>query len=171
MWLLAPLFVLALVGGCFALVGYGVGAVADGLSGLRERSVALRGLAALTAAGAIVVYVWGLLHVFGAVVEAEDGGTDSSPVRSCRTAGWEERAAAGVEITGYEVRVVPLGFVCGTSDGGRYDNGDVPGYVNPAVAGFGLTAAASAISAGYLSQRRARTAAGRGPGDDGEAGR
>ncbi len=170
MWFLAPLFLLVLVGACFGLVGYGVGAVADGLSGLKERHAALRGVAALSAAGAAALYALGLLQVFGAVVEAEDGGTDSSPPRSCRTAGWEERAAAGVEITGYRVGVVPLAFVCETSDGGSYDNGDVPPYVNPGLAGFALAAVASAVSAGWVSERRARAAAGEGEGEGADTG-
>ncbi|MFJ9658633.1 hypothetical protein ACIRPR_11830 [Streptomyces griseoflavus] len=170
MWFLAPLFLLVLVGAFFGLVGYGAGAVADGLSGLKERHAALRGLAALSAAGAAALYAWGLLAVLGAVVTAEDGGTDSSPPRSCRTAGWEERAAAGVEITDYRVGFVPLGFVCETSDGGSYDNGDVPGYVNPGLAGFALAAVASAVSAGWISERRARAAAGGGEAADTDTG-
>ncbi|MER6859323.1 hypothetical protein [Streptomyces pilosus] len=169
MWFLALLLIPVLVGCCFGLVGYGVGAVADGLSGLKERHVALRGLAALCGAGAAALYAWGLLAVLGAVVEAEDGGTDSSPVRSCRTPGWEERATAGVEITGYRVGFAPLGFTCETSDGGSYDNGDVPGYVNPGLAGLALAATASAVSAGWFTERRARAVAGGGAVGDRDA--
>ncbi|WP_244187920.1 hypothetical protein [Streptomyces regalis] len=106
--------------------------------------------------GACALYAWGLLAVSGAVLEAEDGGTDSSPPRPCRTADWWERHQQGSEIVDYKVTYVPLGFVCETSDGGSYDSGDVPGYVNPAVLGLALTAAGGAIGAGYASELRAR---------------
>ncbi|MDF3150229.1 hypothetical protein PBV88_56110, partial [Streptomyces sp. T21Q-yed] len=102
------------------------------------------------------LYAWGLLAVCGAVMVAEDGGTDSAPPRSCRTAGWWERHQQGIEIVDYKVTYVPLGFVCETSDGGSYDNGDVPGYVNPAALGLALTAAGGAIGSGYASELRAR---------------
>ncbi|MFF9215716.1 hypothetical protein [Streptomyces viridosporus] len=171
MWLLALLFAVMMVGCCLGFVGYGFGSVADGLSGLKERGPAvLRGTAALAGACALAVYAWGLLGVAGAWMEAEDGGTDSAPVRSCRTPGWLERSAAGVEITGYRVSVVPLGFVCETSDGGSYDNGDVPGYVNPAALGLALAAAVCAVSAGYASERGARAAAGAGGSEGAGAG-
>ncbi|MFF5479848.1 hypothetical protein ACFY5C_21250 [Streptomyces sp. NPDC012935] len=87
---------------------------------------------------------------------AEDGGTDSSPPPSCRTAGWWERHQQGIEIDGCTVTYLPPGFVRETSDGGRYDNGNVPGYVNPVVLGLALTAAGCAIGAGHASQPRAR---------------
>ncbi|MER5993073.1 hypothetical protein [Streptomyces viridosporus] len=162
-WLVALLFAVMMVVCCFGLVGYGFGSVADGLAGRKERRPAvLRGTAALAGACALAVYTWGLLGIAGAWMEAEDGGTDSAPVRSCRTPGWLERSAAGVEITGYRVSVVPLGFVCETSDGGSYDNGDVPGYVNPAALGLALAAAVCAVSAGYASERGARAATGAG---------
>ncbi|MFE5819303.1 hypothetical protein ACFQ6S_38560 [Streptomyces sp. NPDC056479] len=92
----------------------------------------------------------------GSRLTAEDGGTDSAPPRSCRTPGWSERHERGIEIVDYRVTYVPLGFVCETSDGGSYDNGDVPGYVNPAVLVLALTAAGCAIGAGYASELRAR---------------
>lgn len=158
MWLLSLLFVVVLAACGFGLVGYGFGAVADGMAGLREPPAVLRGIAALAGACAVVVYAWGLLHVVGALLEAEDGGTDSAPVRSCRTPGWEAR-----DISGYHVSFVPLGFVCETGDGGTYDNGDVPGYVNPAAAVFALAGAGGAVTAGYASERRARST--QGPGD------
>jgi len=89
-------------------------------------------------------------------VTAQDGGTDSAPPQSCRTAGWWERHQRGVEIVDYSVSYLPLGFVCETSDGGSYDNGDVPGYLNPALLGFALAGAGCVISAGYVSEMRAR---------------
>ncbi|MEF9904154.1 hypothetical protein [Streptomyces sp. P9-A2] len=160
MWLLVFPLALLLAGCSFGLVGYGFGSVADGLSGLKERRTAvLRGLAALAAAGAVAVYAWGLLSLFGTLVAAEDGGADSAPVRPCRTAGWMEQHRAGIEIVGHRASFVPLGFVCETSDGGSYDNGDVPGYVNPAVASLALAALACAVAAGYSAELRARAEA------------
>ena len=150
------LFVVIAVITAFGLCGYGARTLADRRAQRTGASGLLRGLAALAGAGVCVMYAWGLLAVMGAVMTAEDGGTDSSPPRSCRTAGWSERHLQGIEIVGYRVTYVPLGFVCETSDGGSYDNGDVPGYVNPAVLGLALTAAGCAIGAGYASELRAR---------------
>ncbi|WDF38412.1 hypothetical protein PBV52_17200 [Streptomyces sp. T12] len=156
MILLILLFVVVAVIGAVGLCGYGGRTLAD--HGLRRASApaVLRGVAALAGAGGCALYAWGLLAVCGAVMVAEDGGTDSAPPRSCRTAGWWERHQQGIEIVDYKVTYVPLGFVCETSDGGSYDNGDVPGYVNPAALGLALTAAGGAIGSGYASELRAR---------------
>ncbi|MFJ6479442.1 MULTISPECIES: hypothetical protein [unclassified Streptomyces] len=86
------------------------------------------------AAIALGVYTWGLLHVSSAVMSAEDGGTNSVPIRPCRTQGWEQRAE---EISGYRVEYVPLRFVCEADDVGDYPVA-VPGYVNPVFFLFGL---------------------------------
>lgn len=154
--LLLLLFVVIAVIVAVALCGYGGGTLAE--HGIRRASapVRLRGLAALAGAGAFALYAWGLLVVCGAAMAAQDGGADSSPARSCRTQGWSERHRQGIEIVGHHVSYVPLGFVCETSDGGSHDNGDVPGYVNPGVAGLALGAAGCAIGAGYASELRAR---------------
>ncbi|MCL8012728.1 hypothetical protein [Streptomyces sp. AS02] len=156
MLLLLLLFVVVVVIVAVALCGYGGGTLAA--HGIRRASapVRLRGLAALAGAGACALYAWGLLAVCGAVLSAEDGGADSSPPQSCRTQGWWERHQQGIEIVGHTVSYVPLGFVCETSDGGSYDTGDVPGYVNPGVVALALTAAGCAIGAGYASELRAR---------------
>lgn len=103
---------------------------ADGAAWLRIAGFA-------QAAIAVGVYAWGLLHVTGAVVSAEDGGTNSSPIPPCRTQGWEYRAEG---ITGYRVEYVPLRFVCETDDVGDYTT-SVPGYVNPVFFFLGLGAA------------------------------
>lgn len=67
----------------FGLLGYGGRTLADnGRAGL------LRSLAAFCGAGACALYGWGLLYVGGAVLTAQDGGTDSAPPQSCRTPGW-----------------------------------------------------------------------------------
>ncbi|MEV7612756.1 hypothetical protein [Streptomyces sp. NPDC089799] len=91
------------------------------------------------AAIAVGVYAWGLLNVTGAVVSAEDGGTNSIPLPPCRTQGWEHRAEA---ISGYRVEYVPLRFVCESDDIGTYTT-SVPGYVNPVAFLFGLGAVVS----------------------------
>lgn len=44
----------------------------------------LRGFATLAGLVALVVYTWGLLHLAGAILEAEDGGTGSAPLPPCR---------------------------------------------------------------------------------------
>ncbi|WP_107055960.1 hypothetical protein [Streptomyces griseus] len=139
----------------FGLTGFGLGRLAR--TGVREAEAAteLRALGALTGAAALAVYTWGLLIVCGAVLTAEDGGTDSSPPQSCRTAGWEARHQQGIDIVDYTVDFVPLGFVCETSDGGSYDNGDVPGYVNPASFGLALLSVGCAVGARRVAGRRA----------------
>ncbi|MEU3182931.1 hypothetical protein ABZ707_01765 [Streptomyces sp. NPDC006923] len=123
----------------FAFAGHGFGTL--GRAGLRraDRRTRLRSLSAVLGAVAIALYTWGLLHVAGAVASAEDGGTDSAPIRSCRTPGWQERTMADM-ITDYTVNYLPLQFVCETNDGKSYATGAVPGYVNPAVLGLALAA-------------------------------
>lgn len=58
------------------------------------------------------------------------------------------------------MRFVPLGFVCETSDGGSYGNGDVPAYVNPGALGLALGGAGCAVGAGYATELRARRSGG-----------
>ncbi|MFF0449611.1 hypothetical protein ACFYT4_24895 [Streptomyces sp. NPDC004609] len=136
----------------FGFAGKGFGTL--GRVGLRraDRVVWLRSLAALLVAGTAVLYAWGLLHVVGAVLEAEDGGTDSAPIRSCRTPGWQERTMAN-GIIDYRVEYLPIRFVCETNDGGSYATA-VPGYINPSVLGFTLAAAVCAGAAAVASDRR-----------------
>ncbi|WP_406270431.1 hypothetical protein OHT93_18665 [Streptomyces sp. NBC_00191] len=136
----------------FAFVGYGFGSL--GRAGHRRagREVWLRSLAAILGAVAAALYTWGLLHVAGAVLDAEDGGADASPLRPCRTPGQWERA---LRVVDYTVDYVPLRFVCETKGGGSYAAESVPGYVNPAVLGSVLAAAACAGAAALESKRRA----------------
>ncbi|MER5805531.1 hypothetical protein [Streptomyces mirabilis] len=96
------------------------------------------------------MYAWGMLYVAGAALEAEDGGADSSPIRPCRT-GMQER---DYWIDDYHVWWVPVRFVCHRSDGSTYDR-EVPGYVNPALAGLAGSAVALAVSALAVSARSA----------------
>lgn len=154
MWFLSLLFLVIAAVTVFGLVGYVCSVLARRGERRVEPTMALRMSAALAGAAAIAVYAWGLLHVAGSLMEAEDGGTDSAPARPCRTSGWLERHERGIEISGYSVSYVPLGFVCETSDGGSYDI--VPGYVDPAAVGFALAGAGCAVSAGYVTELRAR---------------
>ncbi|MFD5265462.1 hypothetical protein [Streptomyces sp. NPDC058335] len=127
----------------FAFTGYAFGSL--GRVGLRaaDRTVWLRGAAALVAAVASLLYTWGLLHLVGAVVEAAEDGTESAPLSDCVPSGQEERASTVVD---YTVSYVPLRFVCETSDGGSYTSDTVPDYVNPGVLVLGLTAAGVALT-------------------------
>ncbi|MFC9058408.1 hypothetical protein ACFTXB_10155 [Streptomyces sp. NPDC057074] len=121
-----------------------------------------RVLAGCAAAGAVLLYAWGALCVILAVVEAEDGGTGSAPLRPCRT---EAHPELSERIVDYSVSWLPLGFRCETADGDGYSSDDVPRYVNPGTAVLALTAAASAVAAGYATELRTRAAARNGGGD------
>jgi hypothetical protein len=154
LWLLllmAAAFITAVV-----LLGRGFGAL--GRHGIRRSGpgVLLRGLACVAGGAALVLYVWGMLHVALAILDAEDGGTDSAPIRPCRTAGWVERERSDGGIVDYTVDYIPLRFVCETQGGGSYAPDRVPGYLNPAVLGIGLTAVGLAVAAALESEYRAR---------------
>ncbi|MGV9704290.1 hypothetical protein [Streptomyces sp. NPDC003483] len=155
---MALLLLLLLPGGlvaCVALTGYGLRRLGRRDAGRADGGGRLHGPAALAGAAAIAVYVWGLLHVAGAVLAAEDGGTDSAPVRPCRTPGWQEWAR-DPGITGYTVSYLPVRFVCETGDGGRYATGDVPRYVNPVFFCLAVTAVAITAAAALDTERRTR---------------
>ncbi|MER5664056.1 hypothetical protein [Streptomyces mirabilis] len=143
--LLCLLAVLVAVVSGVVFLGRGLARVGRG--GLAR---SLRGLAYVVAAGAAVMYAWGMLYVAGAALDAEDGGADSSPIRPCRT-GVRER---DYWIDDYHVWWVPVRFVCHRSDGTTYDR-EVPGYVNPALAGLTVGAVALAVSARSISARSA----------------
>ncbi|MGC0340424.1 hypothetical protein [Streptomyces sp. SLBN-8D4] len=113
----------------------------------------LRGTATLAGAGALAVYVWGLLHLVGAVLEAEDGGTGSAPLPPCRG---NEQAA---QVIDYSVGYLPLSFDCETTGGGSYSAEAVPAYVNPAAVGLALASVGCAVSSAYVSELRLRAEA------------
>ncbi|MFB7087651.1 hypothetical protein [Streptomyces sp. NPDC056296] len=115
-----------------------------------------RVLAGCAGTAAALLYVWGALCVAFAVMEAEDGGTGSAPLRPCRTSEHPELSA---RIVDYSTSYLPLRFRCETADGDGYDSDNVPGYVNPGVAVLALTAVAGAVAAGYTTEFRARATA------------
>ncbi|MFJ8039847.1 hypothetical protein ACIRBX_04925 [Kitasatospora sp. NPDC096147] len=121
------------------------------------RADRLRTVALLSGLGALAVYAWGALHLLGAVLTAEDGGTDSSPLIPCREGGIER----ALQVVDYDVGYLPLGFTCVRSTGDDYTVA-LPGYVNPAFAVLGLAAVAS----GILARAAAERADGRAPTAD-----
>ncbi|NMO50073.1 hypothetical protein HH310_02535 [Actinoplanes sp. TBRC 11911] len=136
--LLAPAALLVTI--ALARRGY-----AAGRTRLRRTAgrVWLWNVAAILGTIAMCWYAVGLLAVGAAVVSAEDGGTDSSPLRPCRTPGKEERA---LHVVDYSVRLIPLRFVCVTRNAPDYAAESVPN-VNPAVLGFTVAAVACAGTA------------------------
>ncbi|MEU0943770.1 hypothetical protein ABZ379_13395 [Streptomyces canus] len=116
----------------------------------------LRGTAVLAGSGAVAVYVWGLLHLAGAFLEAEDGGTGSAPIPPCRG------DARAVHVIDYSVSFFPLSFDCEMTGGGSYTADVIPAYVNPAAVGLALAAAGCVVSAGYVTELRLRAEARKG---------
>ncbi|MFB7617087.1 hypothetical protein [Kitasatospora sp. NPDC056181] len=140
----------------FGLIGYG------GTTLARRREGGARtvhGLAALAGAGAAAMYTWGALHVGMAVLDADDSGAGSAPIRPCRAAGNEK----AMEVVGYEVHYLPLDFVCHVPGGRDYTADTVPGYVTPAASALGLTAVALPLSTAFAAEFRARRSRNGGP--------
>jgi hypothetical protein len=120
------------------------------MSSLNRR---LRGFATLAGLVALAVYTWGLLHLAGAILDAEDGGTGSAPLPPCR--GNDQV----VHVIDYSVSYFPLSFDCETKDGGSYASGAIPGYVNPVAVGSALAAVGCAVASAYAAELRLRAAA------------
>lgn len=158
MFFLVLLLLLVVVVTAFGLLGYGGGRTADWFARRVQLPTALRGFAALAGAVAALVYAWGLLYALGAILEAEDGGTGSSPLVPCRG---DVRA---VHVIDYSVSFLPLDFVCETSDGDSYEADEVPGYVTPVAVGLALAAVGCAVSSAYVTELRARAAVRKGGG-------
>ncbi|MFB8773028.1 hypothetical protein [Streptomyces broussonetiae] len=126
----------------------------------RGRGGRLGGVAAFAGLSAALMYVWGMLFVGMAVLDAEDGGTGSSPMGSCRLGDSPEETHRWMQAVDYDVSWLPLGFECVTSDGERYDSGQVPSYVNPVAFGLALVGVGCAVAAGYRGEVRVRREAG-----------
>ncbi|GLP65519.1 hypothetical protein TUSST3_21390 [Streptomyces sp. TUS-ST3] len=113
----------------------------------------LRGVATLAAFVGLVVYIWGLLHLAGSILEAEDGGANSAPLPPCRG------NAQVVHVIDYSVSFLPLSFDCETTGGGSYSAGVIPGYVNPVAVGCALAAVGCAVASAYVAELRLRAGA------------
>ncbi|KQW12917.1 hypothetical protein [Streptomyces sp. Root369] len=116
----------------------------------------LRGFATLAGLVALVVYIWGLLHLAGAFLEAEDGGTGSAPLPPCLG---NEQA---VHVVDYSLSFLPLSFDCEMKGGGSYAAAVIPGYVNPVAVGSALTAVGCAVASAYVAELRLRAGARKG---------
>jgi hypothetical protein len=116
----------------------------------------LRGFATLAGLVALVMYIWGLLHLAGAFLEAEDGGTGSAPIPPCR--GNEQV----VHVIDYSVSYFPLSFDCEMKGGGSYSAEVIPGYVNPVAVGSALAAVGCVIASAYVAELRLRAGARKG---------
>ena len=121
----------------------------------------LKAGALLAFGAAIGMYTWGLAYVGTAVLEAEDGGTESSPLIPCRG---EADHAIVERVIDYKVGWVPLRFECHLLGGGSYVTSSVPGYVNPVVALLGVAGVACIVSSAVIAERAA-------PRPDAEPGR
>ncbi|MBC9726871.1 hypothetical protein H8R17_18900 [Streptomyces sp. TRM68367] len=99
---------------------------------------------------ALALYAWGAFVTTLVLLDAEDGGTGSAPLRSCHA----DRPAVG-----HSVDYVPLRIVCETRDGATYTSDETQGYVNAGVAVLALTAVASAVTSRYANEVRARAEA------------
>ncbi|MFJ9004563.1 hypothetical protein [Streptomyces canus] len=123
------------------------------MSSLNRR---LSGFATLAGLVALVMYTWGLLHLAGAFLEAEDGGTGSAPIPPCR--GNEQVE----QVIDYSVSWLPLSFDCEMQGGGSYPAEAIPGYVNPVAVGSALAAVGCAIASASVAELQTRAGARKG---------
>lgn len=136
--------------GFAAVIGLAVhGFVTSFKQGIARSSMKglLRGYAFLSGAGTLALFMWGILHVGSAVLDAEDGGAGSSPIRPCRHEGRPEIA---MHVVDYRVDYLPIRFTCLREDGSGYAADAVPGYVNPGVLGLAVVTTALAAGAAFL---------------------
>ena len=153
MWIVPVIGLLALVGLLAIVVMFLRGAVELATPATwKVPGATLRALGLLAGGLALGTYAWGLVHVVGGWLEAEDGGTDSAPLRPCRDHLERERA---LQVVGYDLDVLPPGFSCELVDGTSVDIPVVPAYVTPAVIVLGAIALASLAASG---RSRSRTA-------------
>ncbi|NEB76269.1 hypothetical protein G3I40_13700 [Streptomyces sp. SID14478] len=139
-----PLGLCVLVGAlaAFGLAGFGFST----LSAERrtEGPAALaRGAAALSAAAAAALYVWGAVHLF-----LDETGT----AQACRSAGGAGQFGA---VDRYGVSYLPPSLQCHLTGGGSYEAA-VPGYVTPALTGLAVVAVTLTALAVLESARSAR---------------
>ncbi|MFJ9078476.1 hypothetical protein ACIRO3_25035 [Streptomyces sp. NPDC102278] len=86
-----------------------------------SRSSFVRGMAASAAVVTGVLYVLALLLI-GLTVSEVGEGADSTPMHQCRHT---SRRPQDAVVSTHEVRFVPPGIMCRTTDGKRFDSGVV----------------------------------------------
>jgi len=132
--------------------------------GRHSRAELLRAGAILALGVAVGVYTWGMGHVLLAVMNAEDGGTGSSPLLPCRGEAAPEMVS---QVVDYRVGWVPLRFQCLLSDGRSYTTSAVPWYVNPVAWTFGVAGVAGLVAPAVSARRSSRPAGKAGTGSTG----
>ncbi|TDB85672.1 hypothetical protein E1264_20405 [Actinomadura sp. KC216] len=152
------MFALVLLLGSLAGLVVGVVVLARGLlavvrHGRRARAGLLRGCALLALGVAVGAYAWGAAQAGAAALEAEDGGTDSSPLRPCRG---EADPATVARVVDHQVRLVPLRFECRLAGGGSYATSAVSGFVNPVAGLLGGAGTVGAVASAVVAERRPR---------------
>ncbi|MFI0479740.1 hypothetical protein [Actinomadura sp. 9N215] len=143
----------SLVGMVVAVAVAVCGIVAVVRHGRRARAGLLRGGALLALGAAIGAYAWGAAQAGAAALEAEDGGTDSSPLRPCRG---EADPATVARVVDYRVGLVPLRFECRLTGGGSYATSVVSGFVNPVAGLLGGAGTVGAVASAVVAERRPR---------------
>ncbi|MFJ4921010.1 hypothetical protein [Streptomyces sp. NPDC088725] len=109
-----------------------------------DLGVRLRAGAAIAVAAAVLVYVWGALHLV-----RDETMTD----QACKAAVPSAQAA---HIVGVDVSYLPLHLNCRVTDGGSYAAA-LPDFVNPAVLGLVVVGVVLAVFAALHSEVRARS--------------
>ncbi|MER7604793.1 hypothetical protein [Nocardioides sp. NPDC127503] len=153
MWIVPVIVLLALVGllTIVVMILRGVVDVATPAT-WKVPGAALRALGLLAGGLALGTYAWGLVHVAGTWMDAADGGTSSSPPPPCRDHLDKARA---LQVSGYDLDVIPPGFSCELTDGTSVEIPVVPGYITPAVMVLGAVALISLAASGRAQSRTA----------------
>lgn len=141
----------AAIGAVFALIAV-LGAVLPGRPEPWRRHLTRRA-AWLAAAGATVVYFWGLAGVT-ASEDAFGDGADSVPAPACRGDEFPRETVEG--LTHHRASYLPLAFDCVREDGSTYSADPAYAWMNPTAAALAGSAALLAIGEGYATERRAR---------------
>lgn len=144
-----------LIGSGLTLILFICGVAAAIRYGRHSRAELLRAGAILALGVAVGVYTWGMGHVLLAVMNAEDGGTGSSPLLPCRGEAAPEMVS---QVVDYRVGWVPLRFQCLPADGGSYTTSAVPWYVNPVAWTFGVAGVAGLVAPAVSARRSSRPA-------------
>ncbi|PJN11749.1 hypothetical protein CG723_12895 [Streptomyces sp. CB01635] len=112
----------------------------------------LRWCAAMAAAAAAGLYVLGLGAVQLSEHESESGAS-SSPAPSCRDAVDDSTLQ---HLVGHRTSYVPLRFDCVLDDGTTYPSSSGYAWLNGLTAAFGVTAGLLVVTAGLVTEARAR---------------